>query len=169
MARLHFAALPTLVVLIGAASLTGQRGSQTPRSPDSTDFRERLRDQEAAMLPQAMGHNITLSPNDVPDINCSVVEWKNDPATPMLSVICPPQSTFSPLYVYLKLSWLKPEDVPLSARGIMAPAKTLTKIRTHKSTAWVWLGVREKQGAQLHNMWVAFNGLEDMALLPVRR
>lgn len=38
----------------------------------------------------------------------------------MLSVVRPPQSTFSPLYVYLKLSWLKPEDVPLSAHGCAA-------------------------------------------------
>jgi hypothetical protein len=91
------------------------------------------------MLPPAIGQDLTLSPSDMPDISCSVVEWKNNPDTPTLSVICPPQGIFSPLHVYLKLSWLKPEDVPLSARGITAPEKTMTKIRTNKSTAWVWL------------------------------
>ena len=62
-------------------------------------------------------------------------------------------------------AWLKPEDVPLSARGIIAPQQTLIKIRTNKSTAWVWLEVRERQGATPHRTWVAFNGVVDMALL----
>ena len=88
-----------------------------------------------------------------------------DPVTPTLAVICPPQNVFAPLHVHLKLSWLKPEDVPLSARGIGAPEKTLIKIRTNKSIAWVWLEVRERQGAIPHRTWVAFNGVVDIALL----
>ena len=117
-------------------------------------------------LPPATGA-LTLTPDDMPDVSCSVVEWKHDSATPALAVICPPQDTFAPLHMYLKLSWLKPEDVPLSARGITAPAKSLIKIRTKDSTAWVWLGVREKYGAPCRE-WVAFNGVLDMALLTLR-
>lgn len=124
---------------------------------------------DARPLPPARGEALTLTPTDMPDISCSVVEWKNDAATPTLALICPPQNVFAPLHVYLKLSWLKPEDVPLSAREITAASNTLTKLRTNKSTAWVWLGTRERQGVAPHRTWVAFNGLVDMALLTLSR
>ena len=122
-------------------------------------------DGEANLLPPPRGEALTLTPTDMPDVSCSVVQWKGDPVTPTLAVICPPQNVFAPLHVYLKLSWLKPEDVPLSARGIAAPEKTLIKIRTNKSIAWVWLEVRERQGTIPHSTWVAFNGVVDIALL----
>ena len=117
------------------------------------------------LLPPPRGEALTLTPTDMPDVSCSVVQWKGDPVIPTLAVICPPQNVFAPLHVYLKLSWLKSEDVPLSARGIAAAEKTLIKIRTNKSIAWVWLEVRERQGATPHRTWVAFNGVVDIALL----
>jgi hypothetical protein len=120
---------------------------------------------EANVLPPPRGEPLTLTPTDMPDVSCSVVKWKGDAVTPTLAVICPPQSVFAPLHVYLKLSWLKPGDVPLSARAIAAPEKTLIKIRTNKSIAWVWLEVRERQGAIPHRAWVAFNGVVDIGLL----
>lgn len=128
---------------------------------------EIVRPGESNFLPPATGEALTLTPNDMPDVSCSVVEWKDDPAIPALAVICPPQDTFAPLHVYLRLSWLKPEDVPSSARGIAAPANTLIKIRTKESTAWIWVGVRDKHGAS-HRKWVAFKGVLDMALLTLR-
>lgn len=120
---------------------------------------------ESNLLPPPRGDALTLTPTDMPDVSCSVVRWKDDPANPTLAVICPPPSVFAPLHVYLKLSWLKPEDVPLSAHGIAAPARTLIKIRTKKSIAWVWVGVRDRQGHIPHSEWVAFDGVVDMALL----
>jgi hypothetical protein len=120
---------------------------------------------ESNLLPPPRGEGLTLAPTDMPDVSCSVVRWKNDPATPTLAVICPPQNVFAPLHVYLKLSWLKPEDVPFSARGIAATEKTLIRIRTKKSIAWVWVGVQERPDAVPRSTWVAFNGVVDMALL----
>jgi hypothetical protein len=101
----------------------------------------------------------------MPDVNCSIVEWKGDNSKPTLAVVCPPQDTFAPLHLYLKLSWLKPEDVPQDVRSITVPAKTIVKMRTTGSTAWVWLAVKEKPSAAARRTWMGFNAVVDIALL----
>ncbi len=122
-------------------------------------------------LPPTTGEALTVTPSDKPDVSCSVVEWNAAPAKPELTVLCPSEEVFAPLHVYLKISWLKPEDVPPYARTIQAPAKTPTKLRTNKTAVWLWLGVQEKPGAAPHRRWVAFTGVVDVALLslPARR
>lgn len=120
-------------------------------------------------LPPPTGDALTLTPVDQPDLSCSVVQWKNDPSRPTLAVICPPQAVFAPVHVYLKLSWLKPEDVPSSARGITASEKSVVQLRSNQSMAWVRVGVRERQGGASHITWVPFNGLVDMALVTLHR
>ena len=131
----------------------------------SIDGQEATRRNQVHLLPAPTGDALTLTPTDMPDVSCSIVEWKDDQPKPTLAVVCPPQETFAPLHVYLKLSWLKPEDVPLCVRRISAPAKTLIKIRTDRSTAWVWLAVREKPDAAPRQTWVGFNAVVDLALL----
>ena len=120
---------------------------------------------EVHPLPQPSGEALTLTPTDMPDVSCSIVEWKDDTPKPTLAVVCPPQNTFAPLHFYLKLSWLKSEDVPLSVRSITVPVKTIVKIRTTRSTAWVWLAVKEKPSAEARRRWVGFNAVVDIALL----
>jgi hypothetical protein len=122
---------------------------------------EVARSGDISALPPATGEALTVAPNNKPDISCSVVEWKADLPRPTLTILCPPEDVFAPLHVYLKLSWLKPEDVPPSARNVMAAAKTPTRLRTNKSATWVWLRDRGKPGGA----WVVFNGVVDMALL----
>jgi hypothetical protein len=117
------------------------------------------------LLPPMTGESLTITPTDKPDVTCSVVEWDGASSKPALTVLCPPPEVFAPLHVYLKLSWLKPEEVPAHAGTIHAPAKTLTKLRTNKSAVWVWLAVEEKHDAPVRGKWVAFTGLVDVALL----
>lgn len=124
---------------------------------------------EVNLLPPSTGEALTVTPVDQPELSCSVVQWKNDPSSPTLAIICPPQGVFAPLHVYLKLSWLKPEDVPSLARGITAPEKMLIQLRSDHSMAWVRVGVRERQGGASHMTWVPFNGLADMALVTLHR
>ena len=131
----------------------------------SVDGQEATRRNQVHLLPPPTGDALTLTPTDMPDVNCSIVEWKDDQPKPTLAVLCPPPETLAPLHLYLKLSWLKAEDVPLYVRRISAPAKTLIKIRTNRSTAWVWLGVREKPDAAPRQAWVGFNAVVDVALL----
>lgn len=145
-----------VLALLGSRSI-GVDGQETPQHG------------EVNLLPPARGEALTLTPNDMPDISCSVAQWKDDLATPTLAVICPPANVFAPIHVYLKLSWLRAEDVPPVARGITVAEKALVKVRTNRSSAWVWLGVREKQGGAPHRAWVAFNGVVDMALLTLPR
>ena len=137
----------------------------------SVDAQETPRRDEIHLLPQPNGEAFTLTPTDMPDVSCSIVEWRDDSPKPTLAVVCPPQDKFSPLHVYLKLSWLKSEDVPLFARSITIPAKTIVKIRTTGSTAWVWLVVKEKPSAAPRQLWVGFNAVVDVALLtlPTKR
>ncbi len=120
---------------------------------------------EGNLLPSRTGEPLTLKPIDLPDIQCSVADWKNTAPKPVLTLLCPPQEVFAPLRVYLKLSWLKPEDVPGNSANILAPPKTPTKLRTNKGGALVWLNfdpaAKEKPQAQ----WVQFNGVVDVALL----
>jgi hypothetical protein len=137
----------------------------------SAEAQEIPRRDEVHPLPQPIGEALTLTPTDMPDVSCSVVEWKDDTPKPTLAVVCPPQDTFAPLHFYLKLSWLKSEDVPSSVRSITVPVKTTVKIRTTGPTAWVWLAVKEKQSAAVHRRWVGFNAVVDIALLtlPTKR
>lgn len=134
-------------------------------SRTSLSRQEITRRDQVHLLPPSTGEALTLAPKDLPDINCSILDWKGDSPQPTLAVLCPPQDTFAPVYLYLKLSWLKNEDVPSTVRSITAPAKTLTKIRTTKSAAWVWLGIKEKLDASPRRTWVAFNAVADIALL----
>jgi hypothetical protein len=131
----------------------------------SVNGQEITRQNPVYLLPPPTGEPLTLVPNNMPDINCSILEWKNDSPKPTLSVLCPPQDTFAPVYLFLKLSWLKSEDVPSSVRGITARAHTVTKIRTTKSAAWVWLAVKEKSDAAPRGTWIAFGAVANIALL----
>jgi hypothetical protein len=132
---------------------------------DSVDGQEISRRDRVHLLPPPTGEALTLVPDNMPDINCSILDWKDDSPKPTLAVLCPPQDTFAPVYLFLKLSWLKSEDVPSTVRNITAAAKTVIKIRTTKSAAWVWLGVKEKADASPRRTWVAFNAVADIALL----
>ena len=122
-------------------------------------------------LPPTAGEPLTVTPSDKPDVSCSVVEWNAAPAKPTLTVLCPPEEVFAPLHVFLKVSWLKAEDVPAYSRTIRAPARTPTKLRTNKTAVWIWLAVQEKQDSAPRNKWVAFSGVVDVALLnlPAKR
>ena len=120
----------------------------------SVDAQEIPRRDDVHLLPAPTGEAFTLTPTDMPDVNCSIVEWKGDTSKPTLAVVCPHQDTFAPLHLYLKLSWLKSEDVPLDVRSITVPAKTIVKTRVTGSTAWVWLAVKEKPSAAARRTWV---------------
>jgi hypothetical protein len=135
----------------------------------SVDGQEITRRDQVQLLPPSTGEALTLAPNNMPDINCSILDWKDSQTHSGL--LCPPQHTFAPVYLYLKLSWLKSEDVPSSIRRITAPVKTVTKNRTTKSAAWVRLGVKEKPDVAPHATWVAFTAVADIALLtlPTKR
>jgi len=138
---------------------------------DSADGQEITRHNQVYLLPPPTGDALTLVPDNMPDINCSILEWNEDSPKPTLAMLCPPQDTFAPVHLFLKLSWLKSEDVPSFVRNITAPAKTAIKVRTTKSAAWAWLGVKEKPDVAPHRMWVAFTAVADIALLtlPVKQ
>jgi hypothetical protein len=134
-------------------------------APVCTPKQEIAEASKGDFLPATTGEALTVTPSDKPDVSCSVVEWSAEPAKPTLTVLCPPEEVFAPLHIYLKVSWLKADDVPAYARMIRAPARTPTKLRTNKTAVWMWLGVQEKQDAPPRKKWVAFSGVVDVALL----
>ena len=120
---------------------------------------------EGNLLPATTGAPLTIKPLNMQDIDCVVGEWRPNPTKPVLTLICPPGTVFAPLRVLIKLTWMKTEDVPVYAEHILAPAGTLTKIRTKKSAAQVWLQVDEKGERKNRSIWVGFSGVVDVALL----
>jgi hypothetical protein len=119
----------------------------------------------ASPLPPATGDPLTITPRNYPEVVCTVVDWNPQAAKPALGLLCPPQEVFAPLRVYIKLSWLKPEDIPHNPFGIQATPKTQTKLRTSKNAAQVWLKVYEPNSREIKPGWVSFNGVMDVALL----
>jgi hypothetical protein len=121
---------------------------------------------EASLLPTTTGEPLTIKPLDMQDIDCIVAEWRPTVPRPVLTLICPPNSVFSPLRVLIKFSWMKPEDFPVSPEHILAPPGTPTKIRTNKTAAQIWLQVNEK--GKPRDTWIGFTAVVDVALLKAR-
>ena len=123
---------------------------------------------EGNSLPATTGEPLTITPVDMPDVDCVVQGWTGDgpkPAKPVLTLLCPPGQVYAPLRVLIKLSWMKPEDAPVNPIDILVMPGAATKIRTCKTAALVWLQVRAKEGGQPQSVWVSFNGVVDVALL----
>jgi hypothetical protein len=120
---------------------------------------------EGNSLPATTGEALTITPVDMPDVDCVVQRWKGDGPKPVLTLLCPPGQVFAPLRVLIKLSWMKPEDAPVNPIDILALPGAATKIRTCKTAALVWLQVRKREGGQPQSVWVSFNGVVDVALL----
>jgi hypothetical protein len=127
-----------------------------------------LRVGEGDSLPARTGEPLTVKPVDLPDVECTVVQWSETPK-PVLTLLCPPMEVFAPLRIILKLSWLKPEDAPVKPSTISVVPGTLTKLHTNKTDASVWLSIKEEGKNQPQAKWVSFNGVADVALLPRTR
>ena len=124
---------------------------------------------EVSLLPPRTGEALTVTPDDMPDLDCSIQKWNAAVPKPTLTLLCPPQDVFAPLHLYLKLSWLTAEEMPSYAANIVAPGNTLTKIRMKKTIALLRLRVTEKQGEPARPRWVPFTGVVDVGLLALRR
>ena len=120
---------------------------------------------EGNLLPASIVEPLTVKPLDMQDIDCIVAQWRTTGKMPVLTLICPPSTVFSPLRVLIKLSWMKPEDAPVSSRHILATAGAPTKIRTDKTAALIWLQVDQKGKHEPRGTWVGFNAVVDVALL----
>jgi len=127
-----------------------------------------LRTDEGESLPARTGEPLTVKPVDLPDVECTVVQWSETPK-PVLTLLCPPKEVFAPLRIVIKLSWLKPEDAPVKPAAISVVPGTLTKLHTNKTVATVWLSIKEEGKDQAQAKWVSFNGVADVALLPRTR
>jgi hypothetical protein len=120
---------------------------------------------EGNLLPATIGEPLTITPLDMQDVDCIVAQWRTTAKKPVLTLICPPSTVFSPLRVLIKLSWMKPDDAPVSPEHILAQAGAPTKIRTNKTAALIWLQVDEKGKREPRGTWIGFNAVVDVALL----
>jgi hypothetical protein len=152
------------LLLAGASIIVTCLGA--PRSILSQS--EHKAQSEGNLLPATIGEPLTVKPLDMQDIDCIVAEWRTTGKMPVLTLICPPSTVFSPLRVLIKLSWMKPEDAPVSSQHILATAGTPTKIRTDKTAALIWLQVDENGKHEPRGTWVGFNAVVDLALLSGR-
>jgi hypothetical protein len=121
-------------------------------------------DQEVSALPATTGAPLTIVPVDRPDIDCSIQEWNATGPKPYLKLLCPPEAVYAPVRVYLKLSWMKAEDVVKDIDRIIARRKQLTRIRSNQNVVMVRMEVSQgKDHPQVK--WVDFNGVMDVALI----
>ena len=120
---------------------------------------------EANFLPPTTGEPLTIKPLDMEDIDCTVAQWAPASKRSVLTLICPPNTVFSPIRVLIKLSWMKPGDAPISPERILAPVGTVTKIRTKNTLAEIWLPVEKDRKDTSRQSWVGFNAVVDVALL----
>jgi len=97
------------------------------------------------------------------DVDCMIAQWNTGAPRPSLTVICPPESVFAPLRVLIKLSWMKPELAPTNPDTIPFRVGALTKIRTNKNAAQIWLLADQAHGSR--EQWVPFDAVGDIALL----
>lgn len=144
-----------LLLFVAAAPLGGQT--------------QRLSDGQTNPLPRTTGAPLTIVPIDRQDIDCSIQEWNSGLPQPFLKLICPPRAEFAPLRVYLKLSWMTPDDPPDDLGRIISPPNGLTKIRTNRTAVMVRLEVAGEPGHAPREKWVGFNGVVDFALIKERR
>lgn len=147
-----FALRLLLLLVLSAGPLGGQNPGQ-------------LGGGQPSPLPATTGDPLTIAPIDLPDIDCAIHEWNPSSPKPVLTLLCPPRPVFAPLRVYLKLSWMKPEDVPVDVGKIIARPRELTRIRTNKSAVMVRLAVAGERGQLAQAKWVSFNGVVDVALI----
>jgi hypothetical protein len=124
---------------------------------------------ETYPLPKTTGAPLTIVPIDRPDIDRSIQEWSPTPPRPFVKLLCPSLSEFAPLRVYLKLSWISPDDVPTDLDQFGLPAGGLTKIRTNSNAVLVRLETMSQSGGRQRERWVSFNGVVDMALIKDHR
>jgi hypothetical protein len=139
-----------LLLILAAAPLGGQT---------------RLSSEQSSSLPATTGEPLTIVPVDLQDIECSIQEWNSGPPKPFLKLLCPPKAEFAPLRVYLKLSWLKSDDVPMDVRGINVVRGQPTKIRANESKVLVLLEMVGEKGRNSKAQWVGFNGVVDVAII----
>jgi hypothetical protein len=154
----------SLLLLAGASVIVSCLGAPQPIFSQS----ERKTQSDGNALPATIGEPLTIKPLDMQDIDCIVAQWRATATRPVITLICPPSTVFSPLRVLIKLSWMKPEDAPVSPMLILAPTGAPTKIRTDKSAALIWLQVDEKGKPESRGTWISFNAVVDVALLSGR-
>ncbi len=143
------------LLLLSLALATHLLRAQTPGKPCDQTY----------SLPATTGEPLTIAPVDLPDIDCSIREWNAAPPKPLLTLLCPPEAVFAPLRVYLRLSWMKPEDVPTDVGRIIVQPTGWTKIRTNRTAVMVRLDVARETGQNPRPTWVSFNGVVDVALI----
>ncbi len=90
------------------------------------------------------------------EIKCSLLGWEAQSPTPTLTLVCPPKLVFAPLYVYFRLSWATPREVPRDLQSLMATPKVLTKVEPRRNSMRVWLKTQGTDDEKAGGRWVEF-------------
>ncbi len=90
------------------------------------------------------------------EIKCSILGWETQSPSPMLTLVCPPKLVFAPLYVYFRLSWATPREVPRDLQSLLATPKFQTKVEPHRSSMRVWLKTEATDDEKAGGRWVEF-------------
>ncbi len=118
---------------------------------DGEGLKERLNPRTLQDLPK------TPNGKNHSEIKCTVIKWEAQLPNPVLTLVCPPKLVFAPLYVYFRLSWAKPEDVPRDLQSLVVTPKSQTKVEPQRSSMRVWLKTQGADNEKNGGRWVEFN------------
>lgn len=108
-----------------------------------------------------------LGPPRMGAVSCQVIDWnhKGEPL-PQLTLTCPPEGVYTPIRIYLVLSWAKEESVPEAWSRISKSVKYETKLRSADNggleVRLKCLDERKKEGQR---EWVRFTYVVRQAIL----
>ena len=150
----------SLIAIVLLALMVAPLGGQTPGTTDRQGP-----ERDVVPLPATTGEPLTIVPLDSPDIECSIQEWSSARPLPFLKLLCPPQAVYAQVRVYLRLSWLKPQDVSKDVDKIITRTRQSTMIRASGTGVKVRMEISGEKGHPPQARWVDFNGVADIALI----
>lgn len=100
------------------------------------------------------------------EINCQVIEWNpGHKPYPQLTVACPPEGIYTPIRLYMVLSWEKKTDVPEGWSRIWGRAKYPTKIQAVPKGMRVKLKCYREGRKGMEKEWFLFTSLVRQAII----
>jgi hypothetical protein len=99
-------------------------------------------------------------------ISCQVIAWDLESKPfPQLTLACPPEGTYTPIRIYLVLSWANKGDLPEGWSRITESAKYRAKARQARGGIEVQLQCRDTRGKKSQREWILFTRMVRQAII----
>jgi hypothetical protein len=106
-------------------------------------------------------------PPKMGEVSCQVIDWNHKAKPlPQLTLTCPPEGVYTPIRIYLVLSWAEKENVPEGWSRISKSVKYETKLRSAENGGLeVRLKCLDGRKKERQQEWVRFTYVVRQAIL----